>query len=169
MGRWYQAARRTRRMPWYRCRIKWLGVAATARRRANRSPIRACISLPRYYTHYTSSWHAIASFYPSCGHVSIDGRAHRNSIVHKWHPVFFLNSLKIMKNMHTGSKNDHFYLFIRNNGCQKRVLKKKLKAYISKYFRQTKLSPRGNFHISGSPFYTVLTLLCSIRTRKLCF
>ena len=82
MGRWYQAARlmythRSRS----RCRIKWLGVAATARRRANRSPIRACISLPRYYTHYTSSWHAFASLHPSCRHVRIQGRARRNSIV----------------------------------------------------------------------------------------
>ena len=70
--------------------------------------------------------------------------------------------------MHTGSKNDHFYLFIRNNGCQKRVFLKKLKAYISKYFRQTKLGPRGDFYILGSPFYTVLTSLCSILVQKLC-
>ena len=50
------------------------------------------------------------------------------------HRGFFLFLWKIMNNMHTGSKNDHFFLFIRNNGCQKRVLKKNLKPYISKYF-----------------------------------
>ena len=87
--------------------------------------------------------------------------------------IFF--SLRFLTNLDTGSKKDHFYLF---NGpkiaqkiwilVKKRALKFILHAYISKYFRQTKLPCRGVLNISASPFFTVLTSLSSIQKRKLC-
>ena len=173
MGRWYQAARRTRCMP-------LVQVPDKMARRGSHRPTQSKSKLDTSFYIFAKVLYALYVVLTCirCIVSQLQARPHRwasapelhcsqNEI---WrHPVFFLNSLKIMKNMHTGSKNDHFYLFIRNNGCQKRVLKKKLKAYISKYFRQTKLPPGGNFHISGSPFYTVLTSLSSIRARKFSF
>ncbi len=87
---------------------------------------------------------------------------------------FIFNFLEILDKSGYWQQKDHFYLF---NGpkiaqkiwilVKKRALKFILHAHISKYFRQTKLPARGILNISASPFFTVLTSLCSIQKRKL--
>ena len=118
----------------------------------------------------------------SNGNTSASWSTHKKRAVNRGHfckqlelRFFIFFSLRFLTNLDTGSKKDHFYLF---NGpkiaqkiwilVKKRALKFILHAYISKYFRQTKLSCRGVLNISASPFFTVLTSLCSIQKRKLC-